>query len=160
MATKENLLYMMRTNQAVMKQLIDDVTEEESTVRGAEKFNHIRWLVGHILYSDNAALEMLGYKDEKYKEMAKLFGGGSEISNDSGVYPSMSELRRRIYDFHEKGIAFVEGLSQAALDKETDAWGKKQPVWQLVSFLWMHEFYHAGQIVNVRKILGRKRPFG
>jgi uncharacterized damage-inducible protein DinB len=159
MSHRENLLYMLKINQSVIKKLLDDIGEEESMVQGKDDFNHIRWLTGHLYGADGYSLSVLGLKDESYSKYDKLFGGGSAVSADPKAYPSMTELREMLYKSHERLFETISRLSDVDLEKEIGEGEKKQPAWQPLTFLCMHEFYHAGQIVYIRKMLGRERPF-
>lgn len=158
MTRRDHLLYMLKTNQHVIKRLLDDITEEESMVRGEGGLNHIRWLAGHLYGSDGYCFSLLGVKDDSTGQYSKIFGGGSVVSDDPTTYPSMAELRDLLYKSHERLFKIISDLSDNELEREIGE-EKKQPVWQPLTFLAMHEFYHAGQIVQIRKMLGRERPF-
>ncbi len=160
MSSRENILYMLKVNQQVLKRLLDDITEEESLEQGADGHNHIRWQAGHIVHSNASILRRLGGIVEDSERYEKLFGGGSKISDNPSVYPSMDELRARLYELQEQSITAAEKISDKALEADADWGDKKLPAWKPVSFLCMHDFYHAGQIVNIRKILKREQPFG
>jgi len=159
MSRKDHLLYKLKFNQQVMKKLLDDITEEESMVRGEHGQNHIRWLAGHIFRSDLHGLIILGIDDGSYEKYGKLFGMGSVISDDPKAYPSMAEVRKMLYKSHDRLFETISKSSDADLEKQITDGGNKRPAWQALTFLAMHEFYHAGQIVYIRKLLGRDRPF-
>ncbi len=160
MDSRDQLLYMVNTNQAVLKRLLDDVTPEDSMVRGEEQLNHICWLVGHLLNTNINALSLAGVTVEDYQKWGKIFGGGSEISDDPSVYPSWVDLRERLFRIYEQMKGTYSRLSDDELARMVGDDKGKVPLWQRLSFFCMHDFYHAGQIVHMRKILGRKRPFG
>ncbi|MEW5923848.1 MAG: DinB family protein [Candidatus Zixiibacteriota bacterium] len=160
MSYRENLLYMMKVNQQVLKRLVDDITEEESLEQGAHGHNHIRWQTGHLVHSNVFILKCLGEDIDDFGNYKELFGGGSKIADDPSVYPSLAELRAQLFELQAKSIAAAEKIPDADLEKGVD-WGeRKVPAWQSISFLCMHDFYHSGQIVNIRKILNREQPFG
>ena len=160
MAYREQLLYMLKTNRGVARKVLEDITEEESLARTSENLNHIRWLTGHLVYSNSYALSLLGDDSEDYKGVEKLFGAGSKVTDDSSAYPSMTSLRERLYSIHEKSIEALEKIEDTDLEREVGEGKHKGPVWQKMTFFCMHEFYHAGQVVNVRNTIGRERPFG
>jgi len=159
MTRKDHLIYMLKFNQRVIKALIDDVNEEESMVRGEHGHNHIRWLAGHIFRSDHHSLKIMGRDDGTFEKYGKIFGLGSTISDDVSIYPSMAELRNMLYKSHDKVIEVVSNSTDAELENEITDHGEQRPIWQALTFLAMHEFYHSGQIVFMRKLLGRERPF-
>jgi uncharacterized damage-inducible protein DinB len=160
MSYRDHLLYMLRANQMVIKRLIDDITDQESMVRGKDQCNHIRWLTGHMITGESHVLSLLGGKNDDSRNYEKNFGRGSVITDDPSVYPSMAELKKRLYDIHERATNLVEKISEAELQRETGQEEKKEPLWQSLTFLFMHEFYHAGQIASARRIIGRERSFG
>lgn len=159
MSHRDHLLYMLTTVQQVVKPLIDDITEEESLVRGPDTYNHIRWQTGHLAHGDSYALTLLGDESEDCKKYESVFEAGIEISKDPAVYPPMAQLREWLYRVHDKGIARVKNIDEADLEKKIGEGDRKRPVWQILTFYCLHEFYHAGQITQVRKSLGRPRPF-
>jgi len=160
MSYRNQLIYMLKNNRDVMKKLIDDVTEEESLEQGSHGFNHIRWQVGHLLYAAGYSYSLLNQEYDDFTQYKDLFGGGAELSEDPSVYSNMADLRDKMYAVHNDVIAAMEKSSEDDLTVEIGEEGKKTTVWQTINFLCMHEFYHAGQIVNIRKILKRERPFG
>jgi len=159
MALKDHLLFMLETNQDVIKRLIDDISEEDSMVQSDHGFNHIRWQVGHLICYDNNSLGLLGGDKIDLGKWEKLFAAGSKISNDPSIYPEMSELKFKIYDLHRNLIAQANKITDADLEKIIGDVDNPKPVWRPVTFFCMHEFYHAGQITQTRRMLGRDRPF-
>ncbi len=174
METCEPLLFMLKTNQQVIKKLIDDITEDESMARGKDGHNHIRWHVGHMLYFNGYTAAILGDESEDIKSLKNDFAGGSEVSDDRTAYPSMAELRNRLYNVYDRLTGVIKKASESDLakgisegDEEEAKEGeekekkekKRFPVWQQLTWAVMHDFYHAGQIVQTRRTLGRERPF-
>ncbi len=160
MTIKEQLKYMVNINKMVAKSILEDVTEPESLITVDKIPNHIRWLTGHIVYSDGTMLIKLGDTTDDWERLKDLFTGGSELADDPSVYPSMAELRNWLNDIHNRTIKAIDNIDESALAEEVGEEGEKRAVWQRICFLLMHEFYHAGQIVNIRRALGRERPFG
>lgn len=159
MSRSDHILYMLKSNQQVTRKLIDDITEEQSMVRGKDQGNHIRWQTGHITYCAGIILSLLGEKIDEHNKFQKMFGGGSVISEISADYPSMAELKEHLYRYQDRAIELAGKLSDADLEKETGEENNRVPIWRPITFLCMHEFYHDGQIVNTRKTIGKERPF-
>jgi len=160
MQRNESLIYMLTASQQVLKSILDDITEEESMVIIADNTNHIRWQVGHLISSAYNALSLFGQDSEERKEFDKSFGYGSVISKETSDYPSFEELRAKLYDLQAMMIQVVGNLSDEVLEQEIGDADQKRPLWQPMSFLRMHDLYHAGQIVMIRRSLGRDKPFG
>jgi hypothetical protein len=160
MSIKEQLKYMIGVNKLVAKNILEDVTEEESLVIVDKIPNHIRWLTGHIVYTNGFALMKFGDTADDWEKLDDLFGTGSELVPDPSVYPSMTDLRAWQTDIHDRTLKAVDSIDDLFLAEDVGEEGQKRPVWQRMLFYQMHEFYHAGQIVNIRRAIGRERPFG
>jgi hypothetical protein len=159
MMIKEQLKYMVNVNKLVAGNILPDITEEESLVRIDRIPNHIRWQVGHMVYSNGFALTQLGDGDMDWRKYGKIFGGGSVIAGDPSVYPSIAELMKTLIGFYDRELELLEKLSDNDLNKDVGEEGKPMPAWKRFSFMCMHDFYHCGQIVQIRRALGHGRPF-
>ena len=53
MASRGQLVYMLKTAAQIVKPLIEDITEEESMARTEYGFNHIRWQTGHLAHTSS-----------------------------------------------------------------------------------------------------------
>ena len=160
MAIKDHLLHMISVNHFAAKKLLDDISETESMERGSDDFNHIRWQVGHMLYADTYALSLVGGELQGNTDFDKLFGGGSVCSDNPSDYPAYAELRDHLFAVYDMLGEAVENVSEADLEKIAGEGNNTEPVWKTITFMMMHDFYHSGQVVHLRKVLGRDRPFG
>ncbi len=74
----------------------------------------------------------------------------------------MAEIRVKLYALYDQINTRVSELRDADLDGILD----EEPIFENTSalntvlFFCTHEFYHAGQIAVMRRILGRERSFG
>ncbi|HUU46818.1 MAG TPA: DinB family protein [Acidobacteriota bacterium] len=159
---KSNLQFLVDANQTAVRRLIDDVTEDESLVRGQDNLLHIRWNVGHIVYNAFLVLRTLGIDAPLPGGWHELFRRGCDFSEDADAYPSMAELREKLCAYYDQINARLAVLTDTDLDGIQDS----EPVFEDTSalntslFFCTHEFYHAGQIAVMRRILGRERTFG
>lgn len=161
MNKKENLKNLLKSNQEAVKKLLDDVTEEESMNRFNQPINHIRWQTGHILFYADMVAILLGNKSEISEKWSKLFRGGDELNDNASVYPAMTEIRNKLYATYDRMNKALNDIEPDVLDEEKELY----PGWtgnpmEGILMLCTHEFYHAGQITMLRKMLGRERPFG
>lgn len=161
MDNKENLKKLLISNHDTVKKLIDDIGEEESMRHDYEFCNHIRWQTGHLIDSARIMLKLLG-KDEKIPdEWPKLFGYKSKIFENASIYPSMSELKEKLYFLYDQMISALDKIASDDLDKIVELgedW--KVTPYDGLNFLCRHEFYHCGQITVMRRVMGREQPFG
>jgi uncharacterized damage-inducible protein DinB len=161
MAKKDNLKFIAGLNYSAIKKLIDDVTEEES-ITGFENINnHIRWQTGHLLTSISAMLRILGEDVSLPDKWVELFSRGRGFNEDSSIYPSMSELRAKLYSLHDKFPEVLEDKTDAFLDEEIEvAPGWKEARMNGLLFYGEHTFYHCGQVAIIIRAIGREKPFG
>ena len=161
MTKKENLMVLLKSNHGAVRKLIDDIDDDESMFCGKDNRNHIRWLTGHLVYNAGNILKVLGVEDTVPKEWLKLFGRESEISDNPNSYPSISELKSKLYFLYEQIYEMLNEMADSDLDRKIEPFPKWQTTaMDAVLFLCTHEFYHAGQITTILRILGRERPFG
>jgi hypothetical protein len=162
MSAKPNLQFLLSSNQGAMRRLIDDVTDDESLVRGKDDRMHIRWQTGHIVYNAWLILRTLGVKVEMPDGWYDLYKRGCDFAIDGDAYPSMDALRKQLYAYYDQINAHLAKLDDAELEKVLDPESVFKDVNALNTALFFctHEFYHAGQIASLRRILGRDQPFG
>ncbi len=162
MGINDNLKGMIEMNRRATGMLLEGITEEESIFRGEYNVNHIRWLTGHVVLHAYKRLRALRNDVTIPDNYEKLFGRGSELTDNTSEYPSLDALRKELDDVHDKTLKYLETLSADDLDKEIETLvaGRKSKSIDAASFLCMHEFYHAGQIATLRRTLGHERTFG
>lgn len=160
MSTSDHLAFLIGFNSGAMHRAMDDVTEEESMTRGADGSSHIRWLTGHLIESTHHVLELLGGSYELPKSYGEAFKPGNDASGNADDYPSMEELRTTLFDVREALKTHVESVDESVL---AESLGEKSPFptkLHFALFMCEHDFYHLGQMVTIRRAIGRERPFG
>jgi len=161
MARKDNLEYFFKSIYGALMRLLDDITEDESLVRGKDKFNNIRWQVGHMAYSAAIILKALKGGDVVPEKWGKIFGGGAEFKDGPDSYPTVSEMRDVLYRAHEEMYTALSAIPENELYEKSEILpGCNEVRMNAILFLCAHEFYHCGQVANLRKVLGRERSFG
>lgn len=161
MGKRENLRFLFKSNHGAARKLIDDITEDESMFRGKDNINHICWQTGHLVYNAGLILNILGDNSAIPEKWIELFKRGAEFHDDNSVYPAMSELKKKLYSLYEQLSCALDGITDAFLDEKIDivpGWNETRM--NGILFFCTHEFYHCGQIVIIRRLLGREQPFG
>jgi uncharacterized damage-inducible protein DinB len=159
MSYREQLLYSLNLDRFVLKNMIDDISDENSLRPGFAGGNHIKWITGHILYgADRVYASLTGQEPDR--EIEKKFGYQTIPGDNSAGYPSIAELREKIYVLHNKMSDYILNLSDDDLEKEIPSGDRKIKIWQMLSGYIMHEYYHIGQIAMIRTAIGLDRPFG
>lgn len=160
MEIRDHLIYMIGVNKRATRGFLNDITEDESMDKIDGRFNHVRWLAGHMLYSMSEVLSMLDQENTDYKKYKPKFVGGTEVSDDHSEYPAFSELKEKLDKTYDNILAALENATDDDLEREIGEGEGKEPLWKSITFLSMHDFYHSGQVMYHRRGVGRKWPFG
>jgi len=155
---REYLLYMVRVNKNAAAGFFDSITEEESLDRIDGRFNHIRWLAGHMLRTMESILPHFGIEKTGNENFEQLFAGGSQPLENIDEYPSMAELREKLDSNYDRFLEMLESASDKDLEKNIGE-NNAKPLWQSITFLCMHDFYHMGQVMYHRRGVGKKWPW-
>lgn len=151
--------YIYKRNQELLAKAIDRLTAEQWLKRPGETSNAALWILGHMVWARSRALQMIGYTWTK--PWLSLFERGSKPAEDS-QYPAATEVLDAWDDLCTSFPAALEAAPEAVLAKPA-----QQPspsfdgtVGGMINFLAMHETYHVGQVVYVRRLLGHERVVG
>jgi hypothetical protein len=123
--------------------------------------SHVGWQVGHLSFAEfrMALWRIRGQRpdDEELvsQEFIRLFGAKSVPDADATKYPTAAALRAKLDQVHERALAELSSLAEAALD-EPVAHPHPLAKTKMESILWCahHEMLHAGQIGLLRRQLG------
>ena len=145
--------YIFKRNQEMLAKAVAGLTDEQWTARPLDTCNSALWLLGHIVWARSRALKLVGFTWTK--PWLDLFARGSKPA-EGQEYPAVGDLLDAWHDLCLTFPATLEEIQQDVLSQPV-----QQPspsfdgtVGGMVSFLAMHESYHVGQLVYVRRILG------
>lgn len=105
--------------------------------------NCINWLAGHIVYSRNSALALLGLHPVAGEKLKPVYERGSKRMTNSQGAESLESLMKL---FDESQQKIMEGLA-----KVTD-----EQLLEKLAFSGFHEAYHVGQVATARKLIGKE----
>jgi hypothetical protein len=140
------------------RNLVADLADERLAEQPAAGVNHPAWVLGHLAWTADRGLVLLGAAETLPAEWAPLFGRGSTPTASRAAYPSKNELVRAVEHGYQQlreraASASREQLSQPttiALAKET-----LPTLNELVAFLMTgHMGGHLGQISMWRRLIG------
>ena len=146
--------HIFKRNEAMLAKAIDGLTPGQWTARPQETANSALWILGHIAWARAMALKFLGapWTAPWFAHFAR----GSK-PEDASQYPAADEVLAAWKE--------LSGLMPPAFEAATAeamAAPAQQPspsfdgtVGGMVSFLAMHESYHVGQVVYLRRLIGR-----
>ncbi|MBL8143978.1 MAG: DinB family protein [Acidobacteria bacterium] len=151
---------LLAINSMLVNKALDGLSDDELWQRPGDHSNPIYWLVGHMSWSRNALLKLLGGEFVAIPS-ARMFERGAEVA-ERATYPPFAEV---VAGFKAVNAA-LRARMEAATDEELSATSARDfPVADktlrgAVAFLTFHDAYHTGQIAYVRTWLGKGRLVG
>lgn len=137
---------------------LEDISDEESLASAERGGNSINWVLGHMVHSRAALLELLGGEPVLDTRGAEFYGRHTQpIGAGSDCVPT-SELLRLYDGSQEVLLEKLSGASDATIAGDVpgifDPEQKMQCGIKLAA-LAFHEAYHAGQLGSIRRAIGR-----
>ena len=158
---------MMTTSAAALKSqfdfhtrlfnnVLEGITEAESSKRNAEQINHIKWVAGHIVNTRIGSLSKLAgiEPDESY---AVQFARGSSLDPNAS-YPPLEEIKSRLNETSTAISDHIAKIPEEVLAAKSNAAVPiaDDTVRGLLAFLMSHEALHIGQLSLLRKMAGKE----
>ena len=138
---------------------IADFEDEEFFVK-SDNVNPGIWVLGHMANSETAIVfATLGEPIPRPDNWQELFGIKAKLLEDLHQYPPLSEVRRVFDEGHQKTLERIRRLSDKDLlapahpDMQVFDWLKT--VRDGLYFAMLHEANHGGQLMWLRKLLGK-----
>jgi hypothetical protein len=128
----------------VINKNLEGITDEEALKIPDGKGNCINWIMGHIVFNRDSAMETAGIDKLCTKEFEELYKTGTSLSEPSKAVKisKMIELINKSQELLMKKFNEVDFCNE-----------EKKMEWFIgIGF---HEAYHAGQIGILRKISGK-----
>ncbi|MGC1461864.1 MAG: DinB family protein [Terracidiphilus sp.] len=151
--------HIYKRNEVMLAKAIDGLSGEQWTQRPQETSNSALWILGHIVWARSMALKFLGVSWSA--PWLTHFERGSK-PEDASQYPSSDEV---LAAWKELSASMPPALEAVPAEAMAAATSSQSPsldgtVGGMVSFLAMHETYHVGQVVYLRRLLGHERIVG
>jgi uncharacterized damage-inducible protein DinB len=136
--------------------VLDGITEEESSTRSNEHINHIKWIAGHMLATRMGSMSRMAGL-EPNTSYGTLFARGVK-PDPNAPYPSLEEIMSK---WNSRGAAISEGIAALPEQALSSKSGADVPISDdtlqgLIAFLVSHEAYHIGQLSLLRKMAGKE----
>ncbi|QDU54872.1 DinB family protein [Aeoliella mucimassa] len=159
MNAKQAIAATLNTSSMVLGAYIGDLTDEELMERPGEGCNHIAWQLGHLISSECYLLNSLveGAAPELPAGFAENHAKEKGTDDNPANFCTKQQYEELFENVHAATKAALEGLSEADLDEPltgpmAERFPTKGHMWVLLS---THCMMHAGQIVPVRRRLGK-----
>lgn len=146
-----------------VKQLSDDVTDENLVSRPDGKGHTPLWILGHLAICGEMGLKMLGESIE-HRQWLPLFAPGTPDNFDSADGHSRNELLAAIESSYPKMCELAHSADQATLDQphgvDLLAGTPVATVGDLVAHLaTTHLAFHCAQLSSWRQASGHRHLF-
>ncbi|MFM1653331.1 DinB family protein [Brevibacillus sp. B_LB10_24] len=125
------------------------VTEEQAVQGGKGSSNSIYGIVRHLIFWNERYLKCFNEGDLPPLEIVT----NSETFQESGMSASWDELQMRLDDVLAQWEQAIMNCDDSKLDSQTHP-DRDVPWWTLIAHIALHNAYHIGQIVYIRKERG------
>ena len=131
---------------------LEGLSNEELKTAPTKRNNSILWVAGHIVQTRATVLQLLGESVDTGWE--NLFDRGATVS-DAKQYPSREDIARVMHEVSPRLHAKLGSLKDEHLTRPANIGvpGIKTFADELAFFA-LHDSYHIGQMVYIRKGLG------
>jgi len=141
--------------------LVEDMKDTPVTFPTPKGGNHPLWVLGHVIHSEAGLVArfILG-KENPLAKWDSLFGRGSVPEADAARYPSMDELLVEWERVRVRTLDVLRSFSDADLSRPSKAppelADRFATIADCFSVISLHAIFHAGQVADARRALGRK----
>src|SRR5947208_1990369 len=109
----ETILRMAQDNLAYAEALVSDIEETQMAQQPSGLKNHPAWTLGHLVVSQDFALQLLEAPSAADPSWVRLFGSGGAPTDDRQNFPAKTELLTALRLEHEKvADAFRENFER------------------------------------------------
>lgn len=159
MGTKDVIRGLLTSNDFILNTYLSDLSDADLLVRSVPGANHIAWQLGHLINSEQNLLKMLpgctgielpaGFAEQHSKEMAQ--------KESAAGFRTKAEYQELYKKSRANVLKNLDAFNEANFDKATE--GRLAQVCPTLGSLWAllanHPLMHAGQIVVMRRKLGK-----
>ena len=157
-----HLLRQYEIPRRMIAAMADDFSDEQATARaGAQK--PLVWYLGHVAVTDNYFLRLYGEGDSALSdEHINRFGRGSDGHADFSD-ASKADMLALLETLGNRMRAAISALDAGDLERETSE-EVLHPIFKTLggalALVVSHAAYHAGQIADLRREMGKDPLFG
>jgi uncharacterized damage-inducible protein DinB len=151
--------HQARTTHTVVRLNVEGLTQEESLIQPAGGGNCLNWVLGHLLWVYDEMLPLLGQVPAMGKKALARYARGSAPLQDPAEALDLGDLLAAWDEATQRVDAGLAGLTAAALDRpapRNPSGNPNETIRSLLSTVFFHQAYHAGQTGLLRRTAGRK----
>ena len=140
--------------------LIEDMRDAPLTQPTSDGGNHPLWVLGHLVIAEAGIFDgFIRGERNRFADLNKVFGAGTTPTTNADDYPSLDELLDKFEEIRGSVLAYLDTLSEEDLDKPSHApekFGEKfATVGACLIAMTLHPVFHAGQVADARRMLGK-----
>ena len=167
MTLNNTLLGQIDFTRSLTLRRIEHFPKDAHFIRLPDGGNHFIWLVGHLVWSEDALiLTCCSNKSHVPAEMSGFFAYGAKLLEDEDEYPGLDQLLDLMGEVHEKVLEHVSSMREEEILGELSQ--KTHPVFQelfptkldAIIHTIRHEWYHVGQVAALERIAKIVSPDG
>lgn len=143
----------------ILRRNTEGITHEESLTQPGGGGNCLNWLLGHLAWSNEQSLSVLGQPPVLGQEALKRYHRGSAELHDAAEALPMEQLLSAIDESYARIDAGLAALTPEALEAPAPFSPRKkadETVGTLLTLIAFHQAYHTGQTGIVRRLLGKE----
>ncbi len=147
-----------RTIHQVVRLNVDGLTQAESLIQPRPAGNCLNWVIGHLLCVYGHMLPMLGQEPVLEASALHRYDRGSPPIGNAAEARELSELMTAWDEAAARVDAGLESLSSEALEAPapfSPSGNPNETVRSLLTVIFFHQAYHAGQTGILRRIAGK-----
>ena len=143
----------------LVKQSVQDLDREALLASPGAESTCMLWNFGHVTNTRCGLLQLLGVQHERFHN--DLFGRGARHA-DAPKYPEVEIVSTAFDEATSRLLTRFETVTEAELSEPCprDFPIADKSTAGAVTFLALHEIYHAGQMAYLRKWLGKGQLVG
>jgi hypothetical protein len=138
--------------------LVAEIPDERMTEQPLPGVNHPAWILGHLAYSANVAVGLLGGEKTLPSDWLELFKPGSAVRPSRGDYAPKADLLRAVEEHFQRARGFATSASAELLSGPNANPRMKEllpTIQDAAAFLLTGHFgVHLGQLSAWRRMVG------
>ncbi len=153
------LRHQVRAIHRVVQLNVDGLTQAESLIQPQPGGNCLNWNVGHLLCVYDQILPELGQTPVLGVDTLQRYGRGTAQLENAAEALDLGQLMTAWGEAAQRMEAGLESLTPEVLDQPAPWSPTKNPketVCSLLSSVFFHQAYHAGQTGLLRRIAGKE----
>ena len=138
-----------------LKKQTDGLTHEDSLLQLPFRANCLNWVLGHILWSRNRILPLLGEAPIWSAEVAARYANGSDPVTPEHMIGVVrfEQMLADLDTLQQRTLAGLERMTAADFERPSDV--EAYTLGQRLLTLLRHEAYHTGQTEQLRELAGK-----